>query len=378
MPGWYDTYKGNEDLQIVGLIQEQHPERCRLFMTWKQMGFPILVDALNRIGVYAVPLMWAIDEHGVVQKTRPREDWINDEFLTTNFPAPKAEPKVEIQSPGVKAFLTGDAQAAVAAFEKEVAANDASADSWFRLGCSLRARHDSEYREPGDFQGAITAWTKALELNPPNYIFNRRLQQYGPRLMKPYPFYTWVQEAQEAIAARGDEVPPLTVALEGSELALPDRQGVQASEVAAIEPDPTNALPRDAMGLVKFESVVAPTPATAGQNARIYLRFVPDNGQGVTWDNEAGELRVWLKTPDGLVLAEQLLVGEIPPKSSSNEIRSLEFEAAISDASRGKTAIEGYALYYVCSGESDECVYLRQDFSLSMDVTAPKQRRRRR
>ena len=152
MPGWYDTYKGNEDLQIVGLIQEQHPERCRLFMTWKQMGFPILVDALNRIGVYAVPLMWAIDEHGVVQKTRPREDWINDEFLTTNFPAPKAEPKVEIQSPGVKAFLTGDAQAAVAAFEKEVAANDASADSWFRLGCSLRARHDSEYREPGDFQ----------------------------------------------------------------------------------------------------------------------------------------------------------------------------------------------------------------------------------
>ena len=378
MPGWHDTYKDHEDIQIVGLIQEQHPERCRLFMTWKQMDFPILVDSLNRIGVYAVPLMWAIDEHGVVRKTRPREGWINDEFLTTSFPVPAAKPKVEVQSPGVRAFLSGEEQAAVAAFEKEVAADDTSADSWFRLGCALRARHDSEDRQPGDFQRAIAAWTKALELNPRNYIFNRRLQQYGPRLMKPYPFYTWVDEAREAIAARGDEVPPLTVALEGSELALPDREGVQVGDAAAaIEPDPKDMLPRDGTGLVKFESVVAPAPATAGQNARIYLRFLPDAGQKVTWDNEAGELRVWVKAPEGLVLAEQLLVGEIPPKASSNEIRSLELEVAIPDTRRGKTVIEGYAMYYVCSGESDECVFLRQDFSLSMNVAAPKQRRRR-
>ena len=55
------------------------------------MDFPILVDSLNRIGVHAVPLMWAIDEHGVVQKTRPRESWINGEFLTTSYPEPSAE-----------------------------------------------------------------------------------------------------------------------------------------------------------------------------------------------------------------------------------------------------------------------------------------------
>ena len=71
MPGWYEQYKNNDDVVLLGLIQEQHPERCRLFMTWKHMDFPIIVDSLNRIGVYAVPLMWAIDEHGVVQKTRP-------------------------------------------------------------------------------------------------------------------------------------------------------------------------------------------------------------------------------------------------------------------------------------------------------------------
>jgi hypothetical protein len=34
VPGWYEQYKDNKDIQIVGLIQEQHPERCGLFMTW--------------------------------------------------------------------------------------------------------------------------------------------------------------------------------------------------------------------------------------------------------------------------------------------------------------------------------------------------------
>ena len=30
-----------DEVQLVGLIQEQHPERCALFMQWKQMDFPI-------------------------------------------------------------------------------------------------------------------------------------------------------------------------------------------------------------------------------------------------------------------------------------------------------------------------------------------------
>ncbi len=345
------------------------------------MDFPILVDSLNRIGVYAVPLMWAIDEHGVVQKARPRESWINGEFLTTDYPEPDSKPKVEVQSPGVRAYLAGNWNTAVSSFQADLESDAMNAESWFRLGCSLRARHDSANRQSGDFQGAISAWTKALELNPPNYIFNRRLQQYGPRLMKPYPFYTWVEEARAEITARGDEVPPLAVALEGSETALPDRQGVTAEAAIAAranEPDPTDALPRDTAGLVKFESVVAPTPATAGENARIYLRFLPDPLQKVTWDNEAGELRVWVKTPDGLVLGAHLLVGDIPPAASSNEIRSLELEVAIPAELRGEAAVEGYALYYVCSGESDECVYLRQDFRVPIEVTAPKPRRRRR
>ena len=59
---WYDRLVELQDefeVELVGLIQEQHPDRCRLFMQWKNMEFPILVDSLNRIGVSAVPLLWS-------------------------------------------------------------------------------------------------------------------------------------------------------------------------------------------------------------------------------------------------------------------------------------------------------------------------------
>ena len=382
MPGWYQDYENVSGVQIVGLIQEQHPERCALFMEWKQMDFPILVDSLNRIGVYAVPLMWAIDEHGVVQKTRPQDAWIRGEFLSTDYPKPGAKGLVEKPSNGVKKFLAGDFDAAVAAFEKSIAKDGESGERRFRLGCALRARHDSTAAQADDFQGAISAWTRALELNPRNYIFRRRIEQYGPRLMKPYPFYTWVAEARTAIAARGDEVPALRVALEGSEVALPQPRGGGAVEAAAEsteEPDLDNAIPGDENELIRFDSVVAPAPAEIGQNARVYLRFAPDEKQKVTWDNEAGPLEVWIHSVDGFVPSEQLLTSAPPTAASSSEARSLELEIAIpASATAGKVYLEGYALYYVCTGDTGECTYLRQDFAVPLELKQGQQRRRRR
>ena len=57
MPVWYrelDELRRSGDVKIVGLIQEQHADRCALFLQWKQMDFPVLVDSLNRTGVSAV------------------------------------------------------------------------------------------------------------------------------------------------------------------------------------------------------------------------------------------------------------------------------------------------------------------------------------
>ena len=76
----------------------------------------------------------------------------------------------------------------------------------FHLGVAYRKRYDSDHRQPEDFQMAVEHWGKALDIDPNQYIWRRRIQQYGPRLDKPYSFYDWVGEARReimALAARG-------------------------------------------------------------------------------------------------------------------------------------------------------------------------------
>jgi hypothetical protein len=38
-------------------------------------------------------------------------------------------------------------------------------------------------------QKAVQYWTMALDMDSNQYIWRRRIQQYGPRLEKPYSFY---------------------------------------------------------------------------------------------------------------------------------------------------------------------------------------------
>ena len=71
-----------------------------------------------------------------------------------------------------------------------------------------------------------------------------RIQQFGPRMMKPYPFYTWTDAARAAIEERGDLPVALRVEPRGAELAEPAREfGVAAEPLA--EPDPDGRILRD-------------------------------------------------------------------------------------------------------------------------------------
>ena len=66
VPGWHDATRELQAagrFQMVGIIQEQHPDRARLFMQWKGMGWPILVDSLNLLNTTGLHL--ASDE-GVI------------------------------------------------------------------------------------------------------------------------------------------------------------------------------------------------------------------------------------------------------------------------------------------------------------------------
>jgi len=72
---------------------------------------------------------------------------------------------------------------AVEGFER-AARGPADGATEFPLGVAYRARYDSPLRQPGDFRQAVEHWERALALDLNQYIWRRRIQQYGPRLDK--------------------------------------------------------------------------------------------------------------------------------------------------------------------------------------------------
>jgi hypothetical protein len=88
VPVWHDTTRQlvkDGKLVLLGVTQEQHAERCRLFAQWKQFDWPILYDPINVLEADAVPVVVAIDEYGIVRSTRPRRESLADEFVNQAF-----------------------------------------------------------------------------------------------------------------------------------------------------------------------------------------------------------------------------------------------------------------------------------------------------
>jgi tetratricopeptide (TPR) repeat protein len=110
---------------------------------------------------------------------------------------------------------------AIDAYTHALALDPSDKNSLFRLGVAYRMRHESTWRRNGDFQSAVESWGRALALDPNQYIWRRRIEQYGPRLTKPYAFYDWVEQAKAEILRRGETPARLSVEPYGSELAGP-------------------------------------------------------------------------------------------------------------------------------------------------------------
>ena len=86
MPGWHDAtleLQQQGKVRMVGIIEEQHPARARLFLQWKNMDWPVMVDSLNLLGVSVVPITLLIDEAGIVRAVRPKPEEFR-EFLATS------------------------------------------------------------------------------------------------------------------------------------------------------------------------------------------------------------------------------------------------------------------------------------------------------
>ena len=186
MPVWHEATREpweNGAINVVGIVQEQHPERSRLFMQWKKMDWPVMVDALNLLGVSAVPITLFLDEQGIICRIRPKLDELStflkespssgENLLPFQATAPNLpnlreradrDGSEHLRDYADALFLWGgpsNSDAAVRAFEKLVRLYPDNGAIRFGLGVVLRNRYDSVSKEPADFHRAIEAWSDA-------------------------------------------------------------------------------------------------------------------------------------------------------------------------------------------------------------------------
>jgi tetratricopeptide (TPR) repeat protein len=383
---------------MVGIIQEQHPDRARLFMQWKQMEWPLLVDSYNLLGAPYVPITLAIDEYGVVRAIHPPLQKIGEfeaGFLERRFdppagylsagpaapnPARLAAPASGASAPAWREYADalsvwgGPARLpdAIAAYGRAVAKDPRDPMIQFRLGVALRQRYDSDARQPDDFRLAVEHWGAALALDPNQYIFRRRIQQYGPRLDKPYPFYDWVPKAREEITARGEA--PIALAIEpgGAEFAAPVKTfdaGPADAAAPDAAPDAARRIHEDDGRFVTIETVTVPATIAAGASARAHVVFRPNLAIKAHWNNEVDGLVFWVDPPRGWAVDQRRQTVPNPPILVSQELRKVEFEIRAPEGTRpGAHFIPGYALYYVCEDVNGVCLYRRQNVSVEVRV----------
>ena len=338
-------------LQSLGIVQEQHPERAALFMQWQKMDWPVLADPFNVLGVKVVPITYLVDGSGIIRFKNPSEGDLK-KFLETLYPRTMEQ---ELD------YRFDDS---LAAREKEVEESPQDPIANFRYGVAMRRRFDSDEGKPGDFLVAIRAWEKALKLRPDQYIWRRRIQQYGPRLDKPYSFYDWVNTAREEIEKRGEEPLLLMTEPKGSEFAYPEKIAKGKME-AGKHPDPEGKVPADAGSMVGVSVVVVPSTKGDGGAARIHLGFTPDREQLVHWTNDAGNVSFHLDVGAEVTLHDFNGPGPVPVIVASDEGRVIEFEIRPKTGAKLPKEIKGAAYYYVCEGTEGVCRYLRQPVTIT-------------
>lgn len=386
MPGWHVLTEGPRtrgELNVVGIIQEQHPDRARLFMQWKEMTWHLLVDSLNLLGVRGAPITLFLDEAGVIQAINPRREALA-EFLqrspATELPQVEARPRraellaergLSVMESADRQYLWGDlagVTSAIRQYQELLDVKPAQGKTAFRLGVAFRRRYDSAARQSEDFAKAVASWGRALDLDPNQYIWRRRIQQYGPRLAKPYSFYDWVNKARSEIRARGGQPALLTVEPGGAEFAYP-KSAFEISPDGGENPDPEGRIYRDRDGLVKIE--VLAVPGTSGDVARVHVVMRPDETRKVHWNNEVEDLILWVDAGEGMDVDQRRHAVQIPGTPVSVEERRVEFEVRFSgDSPEEESEIKGYALYYICEDVNGQCLYRRQDFNLSVKALA--------
>ncbi len=361
-------------VQVIGIVQEQHPARAALYRQWRGFDWPLYVDALNLLDHRSVPMVYGLDEAGgiVSRMRRPSEmeDFLARPAIEVPRTASGTHPGTGLALPhplaGDALLHAGKLDEAIASYAAEPAAD---ARARFRLGVATLRRSESPAGKPTDAQAATVAWGEALAADPGQYIWRRRLQQYGPTLTKPYNMYGWIAQARAEIRERGEEPLPLVAEPRGSEiLGRGDEAGGEMEDF-----DPKAGLPRDGEGLVQLRTQVTPARVKPGTRARVRVELRVGDAW---WNNETEPLRLFASTSEAWEIPAGRFHHPTPTDgpAESREVRVLEFEVAVpEDAKAGAREVTGYLAYNICEDEGGVCSLLRQDFTVTftVDPTAP-------
>ena len=397
MPAWntkIPTWIQEKKLVVLGIAQEQHPNRCRLFAQWQKLNWPILHDPINVMQARGVPIEVAIDEHGIVRSIRPDLKTFEEEFLDKTF-APNSKEAPSKSEKAIRPDLAalrrraeqirssdawrqlGDAivlwgestgiNDAIDAYMQAIKIKPEDGDAHFRLGVCYRIRYESRQQKPTDFQKAVNHWTKARQIEPNQYIWRRRIEQYGPRATKPYPFYDWVQTAARDIRARGEKPVELRVLPTSSEMTDPDRD-LENEQLDVKPPDPEGRILRDRQRLILTEVTVIPPRVKPGGTVRVHVTLRPNEKHKAHWNKEAEPLKLWIDSPPGWKAQPQLLTAPQGNQPETSEPRHIEFELRAANEASGTSKLSAYVLYYVCEGAGGTCSFLRQDIPITIKV----------
>ncbi|MFQ5500861.1 MAG: hypothetical protein ACE5EQ_01005 [Phycisphaerae bacterium] len=335
-------------LVLLGVMQEQHRDRCRLFAQWQKLDFPILHDALNLAGVTKLPTVVAVDEHGIIRAIDPAPETLQKEFVNKKFPKAKRRnrraPVLELPNPKFTRRIAGESRQikeqrehgdalvlggipqqideALNAYEQALRIAPEDAASFFRLGVTRRIRYDSPQRQPGDFQAAINAWIRAAQIDRKNQVYQGRVHQYGVCLEKPSTMYAWIGKARREIADRGEKPIRLEVEPIAAERAKPRKKFKSAKSDPPETASATNV--QDGQGLIDVETVVVRGIRRKDRRfARILLVFRPTVDH---WDNREGVLRVRIDPPNGIRVSKRVIKLARSDLSGLDTSRTVDFE----------------------------------------------------
>jgi|CXWL01.1.fsa_nt_gi peroxiredoxin len=229
LPEWNEKTKAliaADKLVVIGVSQEQSPERSRLLLQWLKIDWPVLHDPLNTHEVRKLPTVIAIDEHGYVQDPHAKIETFESKFVNQTYPKPGKPAYYErdvLQDPRVTRRIVEDTNAAedwnrhgtsiilswrpallpegVESFTKLTGKEPKSAVAYFRLGVAHLFRRASEFAQGDDLEGAQKALKKAAALSSSNEVFAQRLlvasgKDTGEK---------WIKLARKEIKARGEK-----------------------------------------------------------------------------------------------------------------------------------------------------------------------------